>query len=188
MQTFWEGGEFANLGSGTRVKKLGFLGFKVYNIALYVEADPAKVSLQLPDQSVNGVCQALLDGQFRKVLQIHMLRDVTSQQFKDGLRENLVPNLKKYGGDEYLDKFMEFFTDKKIGKGSEIPLLWSVDGSLATDVFSPGFSNFHKAKPNLRIESDAFSRALFDIFLSPNSIVQDGRKAWTASAIALTDQ
>ena len=54
-----------------------------------------------------------------------MLRDVTSQQFKDGLRENLVPNLKKYGGDEYLDKFMEFFTDKKIGKGSEIPLLWS---------------------------------------------------------------
>ena len=64
----------------------------------------------------------------------------------------------------------------------------AVDGSLATDVFSPGFSNFHKAKPNLRIESDAFSKALFEIFLSPNSIVQDGRKAWTASALELTGQ
>lgn len=59
------------------------------------------------------------------MLQIHMLRDVTSTQFKDGLRENLVPNLKKYGGDEHLEMFMDFFSDKKIGKGSEIPLLWS---------------------------------------------------------------
>ncbi len=59
------------------------------------------------------------------------------------------------------------------------------DGSLSTDVFSPGFSQFQKAKPGLRIESDAFSKALFDIFLSPESIVQDGRKKWTASALAM---
>ena len=98
---------------------------QVYNVALYVEADPAKATLHFPDQNVNSVCDTLCNGKFRKVLQIHMLRDVTSQQFKDGLRENLVPNLKKYGGSEYLETFMDFLNDKKIGKGSEIPLLWS---------------------------------------------------------------
>ncbi len=103
---------------------------QVYNVALYVEADPAKATLQLSDPSTDSVCSALLNGQFQKVLQIHMLRDVTSTQFKDGLRENLVPNLKKYGGDEHLETFMDFFSDKKIGKGSEIPLLWSGDGHL----------------------------------------------------------
>lgn len=186
MQTFWEGGECANLGFGTRTKKLGFVGFKVYNIALYVEAVPAKSALHVSDESPNTVCGALLNGQFRKVLQIHMLRDVTSQQFKDGLRENLIPNLKKYGGSEHLETFMEFFDDKKIGKGSEIPLLWSVDGYLSTDVFSAGFTQFTKAKPALRVDSDAFCKALFAIFLSPESIVQDGRKKWTAAAVALS--
>lgn len=54
-----------------------------------------------------------------------MLRDITIKQFQDGLRENLVPNLKKYGGSEYLDTFMTFFEDKSIVKGGVIPLLWS---------------------------------------------------------------
>lgn len=188
MQTFWEGGECANLGFGTRTKKIGFIGFKVYNVALYVEADPAKATLHLSDSSTDSVCSALLNGQFEKVLQIHMLRDVTSTQFKDGLRENLIPNLKKYGGNEHLETFMDFFSDKKIGNGSEIPLLWSAGGELSTDVFSAGFSRFTKAKPGLRIASEAFCKALFDIFLSPQSIVQDGRKKWTASAVDLVDQ
>lgn len=93
-----------------------------------MEAQPAEAALrqtQLRDETPNTVCAALAQGQFRKVLQIQMLRDVTSTQFKDGLRENLVPNLKQYGGEEYLDTFMNFFDDKKIGKGTVIPLLWS---------------------------------------------------------------
>jgi len=61
-------------------------------------------------------------------------------------------------------------------------------GELSTDVFSAGFSRFTKAKPGLQIPSDAFCKALFDIFLSPQSIVQDGRKKWTASAIDLVEQ
>jgi len=98
--------------------------------------------LQLSDPSTDSVCSALLNGQFQKVLQIHMLRDVTSTQFKDGLRENLVPNLKKYGGDEHLETFMDFFSDKKIGNGSEIPLLWSGDG------------HSHSARPNCHAPYD----------------------------------
>lgn len=104
---------------------------QVYNIALLVEAQPAEAALQqtqLPDQSPNTVCAALAQGQFRKVLQIHMLRDITSTQFKDGLRENLVPNVKQYGGEEVLESFMNFFDDKGFGKGSVIPLLWSSKG------------------------------------------------------------
>lgn len=188
MQTFWAGGECANLGFGTRTKRIGFVGFKVYNVALYVEAAPAKATLQFPDSSPDSVCSAISNEHFQKVLQIHMLRDVTSTQFKDGLRENLVPNLKKYGGDEHLDMFMDFFSDKKIGKGSEIPLLWSADGELSADVFSAGFSRFEKANPGLRIQSDAFCKALFDIFLSPQSIVQDGRKKWAVAAMDLVQQ
>ena len=103
----------------------------MYNIALLVEAQPAEAALQqtqLPDATTNTVCAALAQGQFRKVLQIHMLRDITSTQFKDGLRENLVPNVKQYGGEEVLESFMNFFDDKGFGKGSVIPLLWSSKG------------------------------------------------------------
>lgn len=57
-----------------------------------------------------------------------------------------------------------------------------VDGSLTSDVFPAGFSQFSTASPSLRVESNAFCQALFDIFLSPKSIVPDGRKRWTASA------
>ena len=117
---------FALRESGGR--KLIELSIQVYNIALYVEAEPAEAALHqahLAGQTTDNVCAALAQGQFRKVLQIHMLRDITSTQFKDGLRENLVPNLKQYGGEQYLEGFMNFFDDKKIGKGSEIPLLWS---------------------------------------------------------------
>lgn len=35
MQTFWEGGECANLGYGTRAKKIGFMSFKV-KLTFYV--------------------------------------------------------------------------------------------------------------------------------------------------------
>ena len=107
---------------------------QVYNIALLVEAQPAEAALQqtqLPDPTPNSVCAALAQGQFRKVLQIHMLRDITSTQFKDGLRENLVPNVKQYGGEECLESFMNFFDDKGFGKGSVIPLLWSSKGPPA---------------------------------------------------------
>lgn len=97
---------------------------QVYTVALYVDAAPAKATLNFPDSSTDSVCSALFDGHFQKVLQIHMLRDVTSTQFKDGLKEYLVPRLKKYGGNEYLETFMDFFSDKHVGKGSEIPLLW----------------------------------------------------------------
>lgn len=62
----------------------------------------------------------------------------------------------------------------------------AVDGYLSTDVFSAGFTQFTKAKPALRVDSDAFCKALFAIFLSPESIVQDGRKKWTAAAVALS--
>ena len=58
----------------------------------------------------------------------------------------------------------------------------AVDGSLTSDVFPAGFSRFSTATPSLRVESKAFCQALFDIFLSPKSIVPDGRKRWTASA------
>jgi len=82
---------------------------------------------------------------------------------------------------------MNFFEDKSIVKGAEIPLLWSVDGSLSLDVFPPGFSQFSSAHPSLHIDSPAFCKALFEIYLAPNSIVQDGRKKWTAEAIALVN-
>lgn len=94
-------------------------------MALFVEAAPAKNSLHPSGTTPDAVCDALVDGPFEKVLQIHMLRDVTIKQFQDGLRENLVPNLRKYGGTEHLDTFMNFFEDKSIVKGAEIPLLWS---------------------------------------------------------------
>ena len=105
----------------------------VYNVALFVEAAPAKSELHLSSTSTDAVCDALVDGSFEKVLQIQMLRDITVKQFQDGLKDNLIPNLKKYGGSEHLDTFMNFFGDKPIIKGAEIPLLWS--GELISHVY-----------------------------------------------------
>jgi len=62
------------------------MGFKVYNVALFVEAAPAKSGLHLSSRTPDAVCDALVNGPFRKVLQIHMLRDITIKQFQDGLR------------------------------------------------------------------------------------------------------
>ena len=113
------------------------LGTQVYNVALFVEAAPAKSGLHLSSRTPDAVCDALVNGPFRKVLQIHMLRDITIKQFQDGLKENLIPNLKKYGGSEHLDTFMNFFEDKSIVKGAEIPLLWSGEMTLSlTDNFT----------------------------------------------------
>ena len=61
----------------------------------------------------------------------------------------------------------------------------AVDGTLTSDVYPPGFTQFSSATPSLRVQSNAFCQALFDIYLSPKSVVQDGRKRWTASALEL---
>ena len=111
-------------------------GSQVYNVALFIEAAPAKTSLHLSSTSPDSVCDALVNGPFEKVLQIHMLRDVTIKQFQDGLKENLIPNLKKYGGTEHLESFMSFFEDKSIVKGAEIPLLWSGEDVIAAALIS----------------------------------------------------
>lgn len=69
-----------------------------------------------------------------------------------------------------------------------MPAEWTchaADNTLTADVFPPGFTQFSTAKPTLRIDSAPFCKALFEIYLAPNSIVQDGRKKWTAEALAL---
>lgn len=65
--------------------------------------------------------------------------------------------------------------------------VFAADGSLSADVFPPGFTQFSSANPSLRLNSPAFCKALFEIYLAPNSVVQDGRKKWTAEAIELVN-
>ena len=64
---------------------------------------------------------------------------------------------------------------------------FAADGSLSSDVFPQGFSQFSSAHPSLRINSPAFCKALFEMYLAANSVVQDVRKKWTAEAIALVN-
>jgi hypothetical protein len=193
QQQYWEGSTFQLLGQGIRYHKVAFLSVKVYAVALYVELEPATAQLKqmeqqgiLRDHGTDAVCAALLAGHFRKVLHINMLRSVTADQFKEGLRENLEPRLEKMGGLEKLAGFMDFFSDKKINNSTQVPLLWTVDKqALTSSVFRPGTTDFHSAPPELVVNSDPFSSALFEMYMGTDSIVPDGRGQWTKGALAM---
>jgi hypothetical protein len=77
----------------------------VYNIALYGEEGPARSELRrLQDEGffdesygVSRLCEALEVGVFNKVVQISLLRHITSLQFTGALNDSLEPRLRGSG-------------------------------------------------------------------------------------------
>jgi hypothetical protein len=59
------------------------------------------------------------------------------------------------------------------------------DGVLTGGLFPPGYDDFADAKVTIGLPSENFCRALFDIYIGPDSIVPDGRKKWAESALEL---
>ena len=59
------------------------------------------------------------------------------------------------------------------------------DDILTGGLFSPGFTDFADAKVSISLPSENFCRALFDMYIGPESIVPDGRKQYVQDTLGL---
>ena len=64
-------------------------------------------------------------------------------------------------------------------------MLCAEDGTLTGGLFPPGFTDFADAKVSIGLPSENFCRALFDMYLRPQSIVPDGRKQYVEDTLEL---
>ncbi|KAK9841589.1 hypothetical protein WJX74_008401 [Apatococcus lobatus] len=188
QQSFWTGGVFRLLGSGIRYYKLAFFSVKVYELALFAEDSTCAASLQnlkaqgfFRDLSDQTCCAALSAGSFKKMLVYHMLRSVTRAQFVDRLLEDLRPRLQKTGDEGLLPPFISYFNDKSFEAGTQFLMLWTEEGVLEGGVFPARQQDFVHVQPTLRLPSQNLCKAIFDIYLEPDTPVPDARQQWIAS-------
>lgn len=193
-QNFWVGEPFRCLGSGTRSKTILFVNVKVYSVAAYVEADRAAKELGLRQRggffdTDDDYGQAIIDGAFNKALVLHLVRDVTGEQFAEAINKSLAPRMQLAGDTASLDQFNAYFNSKALANNAEVVLLWSLAGDLEVLVTQPlaGPQDYAQAQPELRIRSATLCRALFELFLGGSPVVPDARADWVKGAKLLLD-
>ena len=59
------------------------------------------------------------------------------------------------------------------------------DGNLTGGLFPPGFTDFADAKVSISLPSNNFCRALFDMYIGPQSIVPEGRRQYVQGTLEL---
>lgn len=129
------GNDMRCMGASNRVKKIAFIGVKVYAVALYVEAELAAKELGVRDrggffETDDDYCSAITDGAFLKALDIQLVRDVEGKQFVEALDEALRPRMSLSGDTKSLQTLQNFFSGKKLTKGTVVKLVYKVDSSL----------------------------------------------------------
>lgn len=187
QQTFWKGGSpFVLLGSGVRYYKLGFISVKVYGLAMYVEqnatmAELARLKSQGQfkdgDTSVERMCSVLGALNVTKVVQMHLMRSVSSNQFTDAIAEALKPRLQGTSAFSLIAGFERYFASKSLATDCNIPIM-NTGGGLELDLMAPGNTNFAQLSPNETIPSPQFAAALFDIWLAADTPVTGAREHW----------
>lgn len=192
---------------------------QLYAVALYVEEATATAALRAMDKqgfftdySEEELCRALLVGDFRKLLQIRLLRSVTYSQFIDEIGRDLKPRLDKSGDDDLWLRFADYFRNRSLDNGTDVLALWNgvlsllpgcshqhhpphaprssslctaEDGSSEGGWFAPGTTDFSAITPTLKYDSPDFGRALFDVYAGQGAIVPDAKAQWAQSAHAL---
>ncbi|GLC45102.1 hypothetical protein PLESTB_001468500 [Pleodorina starrii] len=193
-QKFWQGEAYRCLGAATRSKKIVFVNVQVYSIASYVEADKAAHELGVRHrggffETDDDYASAILDGAFNKVLALHLVRDVTGEQFTEAINKTLLPRMQLSGDTASLDQFNTYFNSKNLVKGTEVLLLWSMTGELDVLVTPPVTAprEYGEAKPELRIASPALGRGLFEMFLGGSPVVPEARTEWVKGAKSLLE-
>lgn len=72
------------------------------------------------DYSDDTLCAALVQGNFKKFLQIQLLRDVTYSQFTGEIGRDLKPQLDRTGDDDLWNQFEDYFKDKDLSRNSNL--------------------------------------------------------------------
>lgn len=186
------GGDMRCMGASNRVKKIAFVGIKVYAIAMYVEAQLAAKELGVRDrggffETDDDYCSALTDGAFVKLLQIELVRNIEGQQFVEALEESLRPRMALSGDMGSLQKLQDFFMAKSLSKGTVINLVYKLDSSLDICVRESRPNSFESEVPDICIESASLSRALFETYLGASSIIPDAKREWAEGAKKLLE-
>jgi len=193
VERLWIGEDLRCMGASNRVKKIAFVGIKVYAVALYVEAQLAAKELGVRDrggffETDDDYCSALIDGAFVKSLEIELVRNIEGQQFVEALEESLRPRMALSGDMASLQKLQDFFMQKKLTKGSVITLVYKLDSSLDICVReAPRPVSYEGEIPDVCIESPSLARALFETYLGASSIIPEARKEWAEGARKLLE-
>lgn len=129
------GDEMRCMGASNRVKKIAFVGVKLYAIGLSVEAQLAAKELGVRDrgnffETDDDYCCALVDGAFIKSLEIVLVRNIQGKQFIDAIDDSLRPRLALSGDLGSLEKLQNFFVKLSLSKGTVIKMVFCQDSKV----------------------------------------------------------
>lgn len=159
-------GDYHLLGTAVRcmLGQCKFAKARAYAVGLYVE-DECK---ELGKASEEALFQALLMMHTPRSLVLVMDQDVAGHHIAKGFDRSLLPRVRKAQGGragpgkDALRDFTQCFNQEKIlCKGSEVCLVWRPDDTLVVIIDSRVRGVIH---------SSILCRALFDMYLGPNSI------------------
>lgn len=149
-------GDMSLLGAGLRTKTV--LKVKVYAIGLYV-ADSAISGPLKGKAGTTELYQELVNGDFKKKVVMKFVRDVSTDQIRDGFRDSL----KGVGGKT--EEWIGYFTG--IRSGQECVIGWVPGVGIETKV-----AGVDKAA----INDKAFASAVFGIWLGDKPVQEDVKK------------
>lgn len=130
------------LAAGVREKKIAFIGVKVYAVAVYVPRGEAAEALVEFKGTPGGKLakdekffKSFQEASLEKCLTMCFVRDITGEQFSNGLRENIEPRLKSRGvGNECLNAFLDAFSGIQLHSGTRIFLSLSPPSSTRVTI------------------------------------------------------
>ncbi|PRW33697.1 chalcone isomerase [Chlorella sorokiniana] len=183
QQAFWKNGMLTCVGAGVRVKKVGFLSIKAYAVCQYIDIEAASAATSKP--GCEAAAQQLLQGgAFTRVLQMHMVRDVTGDQFSQTLDEVMRPLMQGDSAD--LDAFCAFLSGHPLTTGTQITFMRHADGSLDVCVRAAGDTTpYNQLQPGLTITAPRLGDTLWSLFLAPKGPTPEARKAWLEAVAKL---
>jgi len=158
-------GDTSLLGAGLRTKTM--LKVKVYAVALYV-ADSAIAGPLQGKAAAPELYAELLNGDFHKIVVMRFVRDVSTDQIRDGFRESL----KGAGG--RTDEWINYFG--AIRSGQDCVISWVPGVGLTTNVAGVD-------KPP--INDKALAASVFGIWLGDKPVQQDIKKDLVSRAAEL---
>lgn len=169
----------AQLLAGTGVRTRTVLKVKVYAFGLYVDGSGARAALApwrgkspadlAKDQALYG---ELLKGAFPMTLRLVMTRDVGGAQMAEAFDGALAPRVAQAAqrampdGAAALARFRGLFTTE-LKSGTELLFTWAPGDTLVVAIGGQQVGE---------IENRALSWALFDVYLGPRPISDDGKK------------
>jgi len=163
------------VGVGAEKKSFLFLSFNVFSLGLYVKPEHGRPRLERwldsrPKRVVDdpALYRAINDNAIDKSMRMVVARDVTGDDLRDGFSDALEPRLQRradeQAGLEALSRYMSYFEDRKLPKGSIMLFTCHSGGTLETNIDG-------EVQPSIR--SPSLCWALVDTFLGDDPMNDD---------------